>query len=45
VIHIEKNFFENIINTVMDVQGKTKTNVKSKMDVADIYDREELHLQ
>ena len=29
----------------MDVQGKTKDNVKLRMNVADIYDREELYLQ
>jgi len=44
VTHIEKNFFENVINTVMDVHGKTKNNAKLKMDVAEIYDRLELHL-
>jgi len=45
VMHIEKNFFVNIINTIMDVHGKTKDNVKSRMDVVAICDREELHLQ
>ena len=39
-----KNFFENIINTVMDVNGKTKDNAKSRMDVAEICDRPELEL-
>ena len=43
-MHNEKNFFENIINTIMDVHGKTKDNVKSRMDVAEICDRQELHL-
>ena len=45
VMYIERHFFKNIINIVIDVQGKTKDNVKSRMNVADIYDREELHLQ
>jgi len=45
IMHIEKNFFENIINTIMDVPGTTKDNVKSRMNVANIYDREELQLQ
>jgi len=44
-MHIEQNFFENIINTITDVPGKTKNNIKSRTDVADICDREELHLQ
>ncbi|KAL1206112.1 hypothetical protein V5N11_005267 [Cardamine amara subsp. amara] len=33
VMHIEKNFFENIINTILNVQGKTKDNVKSRLDL------------
>ena len=45
VIYIEKNFFENIISTIMDVHGKIKDNVKSRMDAIDICYREELHLQ
>jgi len=44
-MHIEKNFFENIIKAIIDVHGKTNDNVKSRMDVADIFDRVELHLQ
>jgi len=44
VMYIEKNFFENIINNVMDVHRKTKDNAKSRMDVAEICDRLELHL-
>jgi len=33
VMHIEKNVFENIFNTVMDVKGKTNDNIKSRLDV------------
>jgi len=33
-MHIEKNVFENIFNTVMDVKGKTKDNMKVRLDVA-----------
>ncbi|GKF12485.1 transposon, En/Spm-like protein, partial [Tanacetum coccineum] len=33
VMHIEKNVFENVFNTVMDVKGKTKDNVKSRQDM------------
>jgi hypothetical protein len=32
-MHIEKNMFENIFNTVMDVKGKTKENIKDGMDI------------
>ncbi|KAL9390464.1 hypothetical protein Peur_019069 [Populus x canadensis] len=34
VMHIEKNVFENIFNTVIDVKGKTKDNIKARLDVA-----------
>ena len=34
VMHIEKNMFENIFNTVMDVKGKTKDNIKARLDIA-----------
>jgi hypothetical protein len=33
-MHIEKNVIENIFNTVMDVKGKTKDNMKVRLDVA-----------
>jgi hypothetical protein len=33
-MHIEKNVFDNIFNTVMDVKGKTKDNIKARMDIA-----------
>nr|GEU46707.1 hypothetical protein [Tanacetum cinerariifolium] len=33
VMRIEKNVFENVFNTVMDVKGKTKDNIKSREDL------------
>lgn len=33
VMHIEKNFFDNIFNTVMNVKGKTKDNEKARKDI------------
>ena len=33
-MHIEINVFENIFNTVMDVKGKIKDNIKSRLDIA-----------
>jgi len=45
VMHIEKNFCENIINTVMDVSGKTKDNVKAWLDLDELCARDELHLR
>jgi len=43
-MHIEKNFFDNIFNTVMDVKGKTKDNVKARMDLLEHYQGPELEL-
>jgi hypothetical protein len=33
-MHIKKNVFKNIFNTVMDVKGKTKDNFKARIDIA-----------
>jgi hypothetical protein len=33
-MHIEKNVFENIFNIVMDVKGKTKDNMKARLNIA-----------
>ncbi|KAL1224613.1 hypothetical protein V5N11_000942 [Cardamine amara subsp. amara] len=35
-MHVENNFFENIMNTILNLQGKTKDNMKSRLDLADI---------
>ena len=45
VIHIEKNFFDNIFNTVMNVSGKTKDNEKARMDLAFYYRLKDLELK
>ncbi|CAH9124015.1 unnamed protein product [Cuscuta epithymum] len=42
VMHVEKNVFENIFNTVMDIEGKTKDNAKSREDIKSICNRKEL---
>ena len=42
-MHIEKNFFDNIFNTVMNVEGKTKDNAKSREDLKSLCRRRELH--
>ncbi|CAA7021405.1 unnamed protein product [Microthlaspi erraticum] len=41
VMHIEKNFFDNIMNTILNVQGKTKDNLKSRLDLPVICARDE----
>jgi len=32
-MHIKRNMFEKIFNTMMDVKGKTKENMKAKMNI------------
>ena len=43
-MHIEKNVFENIFNTVMNIDGKTKDNAKSRLDLMERCRRPELHV-
>lgn len=43
VMYIEKNVFDNIFNTVMNVKGKTKDNAKSIADLKIFCHRPELH--
>lgn len=45
VMHIEKNVFDNVFNTVMDIKDKTKDNVKARMDLKEYCRRRELELQ
>ena len=42
VMHIEKNVFENVFNTVMNIEGKTKDNIKAREDLAMFCRRKEL---
>lgn len=44
VMHIEKNMFENIFNTVMEVKGKTKDNIKATLDIALYCNRKNMEL-
>jgi hypothetical protein len=44
VMHIEKNVFENIFNTVMDVKGKTEDNIKARLDLALFCNRKNMKL-
>jgi hypothetical protein len=43
-MHIEKNVFENIFNTVMDVKRKTKENIKARLDIALFCNRKNMEL-
>jgi len=43
-MHIEKNVFENIFNTVMDLKGKTKDNIKARLNIALFCNRKDMEL-
>ena len=43
-MHIEKNIFDNIFYTVMDVKGKMKDNPKTRADMKNICKRPQLEL-
>ena len=45
VMHIEKNEFEQIVNTIMNVKGKSKDDINSKKDLATHCKRRRLHVQ
>ena len=44
-MHIEKNVFEQIINTIMSVKGKSKDDINSRKDLAIHCKRRKLNLQ
>jgi len=44
VMHNKKNMFENIFNTVMDMKGKTKDNIKARLDVVMFCNRKNMEL-
>ena len=33
VMHVEKNVFDNVFNTVMDIKGKTKNTLQVRCDL------------
>ena len=44
VMHIEKNICENLLGTFLNIEGKTKDTVSSRLDLEDMGIREDLHL-
>ena len=44
VMHVEKNFTENLLSTIFDVKGKTKDTKEAREDLRDMKIRKELHL-
>ena len=45
VIHIEKNVVDNIIGTLLNLDGKTKDNLKARQDLKDMGIRSKLYLE
>ncbi|XP_039138843.1 uncharacterized protein LOC120276184 [Dioscorea cayenensis subsp. rotundata] len=43
VMHIEKNVFDNIIGTLMNIEGKTKDSLKARLDLQEMGIRQPLH--
>ncbi|XP_012832641.1 PREDICTED: uncharacterized protein LOC105953517 [Erythranthe guttata] len=45
VMHIEKNICDNVMGTILDIDGKTKDTEKARLDLEDMGVRSELHLK
>ena len=45
VMHVEKNVCDNIVGTLLNIEGKTKDSNKARLDLPDMNIRKELHLQ
>ena len=45
IMHIEKNVFDNIFNTILDVKGKTKDNENARKDLSLHCNRRQYELQ
>ena len=41
-MHVEKNIFDNLIGTILNVRGMTKDSVKSRLDMQEMGIRKEL---
>ena len=45
VMHVEKNVCDNIVGTLLNIEGKTKDADKAHLDFANMNIKKELHLQ
>lgn len=45
VMHVEKNVIDNLYGTLLNMDGKTKDNMKARLDLQDMGLRDELHPQ
>jgi hypothetical protein len=44
-MHIEKNICDNLLGTFLNIEGKTKDTLNSRLDLEDLGIRKELHLR
>ena len=44
VMHIEKNIYDNIVGTLLSIDGKLKDNFNSRLDLKAMDIRDQLHL-
>ena len=42
-MHIEKNVVDNIIGTILNIKGKTRDNLKARLDLEEMHLRGNLH--
>jgi hypothetical protein len=42
-MHVQKNVFVSIIDTLLDIKGKTKEGLNSRMDLVNLGIKKELH--
>ena len=45
VMHVEKNVCDNVIRTLLNIQGKTKDGLNTCQDLAEMGIRSQLHLR
>ncbi|XP_074290910.1 uncharacterized protein LOC141617636 [Silene latifolia] len=45
VMHIEKNVFDNVLGTLLDIVGKSKDHANARFDILDMGIKEDLHPQ
>ena len=43
-MHIEKNIFDNIFYTIINIEERMKDTMKARLDLEDMQIRKELHL-
>ena len=44
-MHIEKNICDNLVGTILNIDGKTKDTIKAREDLSNLKIRKELHIQ